>query len=132
MEQALFNVNGEPIAYISDDHMRAIYLWDGHPVAYLYEYHVYGFNGRHLGWFINGIVYDHEGNRTGFTAATCPIAVYEEPAKARKYPLDKIEPRCQAPPLPDLGFIDAPGKFTTFLKQGQNQPLSFSEQPMTP
>ena len=97
MEKALFNSKGEPVAYISDDLSKVIYLWDGHPVAYLYSYHIYGFNGIHLGWFIDGIVYDPSGDRIGFTSTTCPIGVYQEPAKAKKYPVDKPGPRYEPP-----------------------------------
>lgn len=119
MEKTLFNSNGEPVAYISDDSNKSIYLWDGHPVACLYGYHVYGFNGRHLGWFINGVLYDSEGNRIGFTSTTCPTYAYKEQPKAEKYPLDKIETRQEAPPLPDLGFNYSVEDFEEFLKQGQ-------------
>lgn len=119
MEKALFNSNGEPVAYVSDDLSKVIYLWDGHPVAYLYEYHVYGFNGLHLGWFIDGIMYDPNGDRIGFTSMTCPITTFEEPAKAKKYPLDKAMSRYEPPPLSELGFGDSKTDFEEFLKQGQ-------------
>jgi len=119
MEKTLFNSMGEPVAYISRDQNRTIYLWDGHPVAYLYGYNVYGFNGRHLGWFINGIVYDPDGNRIGFNSTTCPVSVYEEPAKEKKYPIDKSEPRYEAPSLPELGFNYSGQDFAEFLKKGQ-------------
>ena len=124
MEKALFNSEGEPIAYISDDLNRTIYLWDGHPVAYLYGYHVYGFNGRHLGWFINDIVYDSDGARIGFTSATCPIAAYKEPPKEKKYPVDKMESRYEAPPLPELSFNYSTEDFAEFLKGGQTLSIS--------
>jgi hypothetical protein len=44
-----------------------IYLWSGKPVAYLTRdsaggFHVYGFNGNHVGWFVRGVVWDHDGN----------------------------------------------------------------------
>jgi hypothetical protein len=119
MEKTLFNSNGEPVAYISSDTNRTIYLWDGHPVAYLYSYHVYGFNGRHLGWLINGIVYDSDGNRIGFTSTACPVAVYKEPGKEKKHPVDKIGPRYEAPPLRELGFNYSTKDFAEFLKDGQ-------------
>lgn len=119
MEKALFNFKGEPVAYISDDPNKTVYLWDGHPVAYLYGYHVYGFNGRHLGWLINNVLYDSDGNRIGFTATTCPVAPYEEPPKAKKYPIDKPGPRYEAPPLPELGFDYSTGDLEEFLKAGQ-------------
>jgi hypothetical protein len=30
------------------------------------ETHIYGFNGKHLGWYENGIFYDSEGDVVGF------------------------------------------------------------------
>ena len=119
MEDTLYNAKGEPIAYISDDMNKTIYLWDGHPVAYLSSYHVYGFNGQHLGWFINGVIYDSDGNRMGFNSTTCPVAGYEELPKGKKYPVDKIRPRYEAPPLPELGFNYSTEDFAIFLKEGQ-------------
>jgi hypothetical protein len=119
MEKTLLNARGEPVAYISGDPRKIIFLWDGHPVAYLYGHHVYGFNGRHLGWFINGVVYDIEGNRIGFTSSTSPLPASQEPPKAKKYAVAKMEPRCESPPLPDLGFNHSGEDFEAFLKKGQ-------------
>jgi 4-fold beta-flower domain-containing protein len=54
-ETTLFSSQGKPTAYIADD--STIYLWSGKPVAYLYPdsvndgLNIYGFNGKHLGWF---------------------------------------------------------------------------------
>ncbi|MBW1692390.1 MAG: hypothetical protein JRJ70_16915, partial [Deltaproteobacteria bacterium] len=87
-------------------------------VAYLYGHHVYGFNGLHLGWFINGVVYDAEGNRIGFTSTTCPLPAAQEPPKAKKYAVAKMESRQEAPPLPDLGFNFSEENFEDFLKAG--------------
>lgn len=47
----------EAVAYIDADDELTIYLWGGKPVAYLErdtgnEFHVYGFSGKHLGWFV--------------------------------------------------------------------------------
>jgi len=64
-EVSLFDKNGDAKAYIDDDY--TIYLWDGTPVAYMYkgdeDWHVYGFNGKHLGWYCGGIIYDKSGKR---------------------------------------------------------------------
>jgi hypothetical protein len=98
MEKTLYNAEGEPVAYISDSLTKAIYLWDGHPVAYLCNYHVYGFNGRHLGWYIDGMVYDADGKGIGFTSTSCAVTVHKETGKAKQYPLDKPGPRYEAPP----------------------------------
>ena len=119
MEKTLYNANGEPVAYISGGLTKAIYLWDGHPVAYLNDYHVYGFNGLHLGWFIDAIMYDADGKRIGFTSKSCPVPVYKETGKAKKYPADKAGPRCEPPPLPDLGFDYSSEDFEEFLRKGQ-------------
>ena len=66
-EVTLFNGAGKADAYIALDDEMTIYLWSGKPVAYLEKdsdsgYHVYGFNGKHLGWFVKGAIWDHEGN----------------------------------------------------------------------
>ncbi len=120
METTLFDAQGEPIAYLSDDYDRTIYLWDGHPVAYLYqEQHVYGFNGRHLGWFIEQILYDENGDRVGFTFVSCPTAVAKEPVKPKKSPRDEIKPRWKAPATPNLGFEPSARPLADFLKQGR-------------
>ncbi|MDO6681202.1 hypothetical protein Q4551_02780 [Oceanobacter sp. 5_MG-2023] len=66
-EITLFAASGDASAYIALNEELTIYLWSGEPVAYLTEdssggYHVYGFNGKHLGWFVGGVVRDHKGD----------------------------------------------------------------------
>jgi 4-fold beta flower protein len=66
-EVTLFDGRGNAAAYVSTDDEQTIYLWSGKPVAYLAPdssdgFHVYGYNGKHLGWFVAGVVRDHEGN----------------------------------------------------------------------
>jgi hypothetical protein len=80
-EVTLFNGSGKADAYIAIDDELTIYLWSGKPVAYLENdsdggYHVYGFNGKHLGWFVKGIIRDHKGD------ATCAI---QEVLKSTEY-----------------------------------------------
>jgi len=66
-EVTLFSGKGKAAAYIFVDDMT-IYLWGGKPVAYLHPdkasggFHIYGFNGKHLGWFVRGVVRDHDGD----------------------------------------------------------------------
>lgn len=103
MAQTLFDKNGEAVALLSEDHNRTIFLWDGRPAAYLYEdRHVYGFNGRHLGWFVQGVLFDHDGRRAGFTKKTCPVNTVQATAHAETRPPDDIRPRWEAPPFPNL------------------------------
>ena len=106
METSLFDAQGDPVAYLSDDYDRTIYLWDGHPVAYLYEeQHVYGFNGRHLGWFIQQVLYDENGGRSVLPFVSCPTAVAKEPDKRQEIPTGLKSSRVgRSPRRPNLGF----------------------------
>src|SRR5579864_6900639 len=67
-EVTLFNSKGKAIAYIAVSDDMTIYMWNGKPVAYMEPdkgatgFHVYGFNGKHLGWFVKGLIRDHEGD----------------------------------------------------------------------
>lgn len=66
-EISFFNSSGEAVAYVAVDHDLTIYLWEGKPVAYLVplndtEFNVFSFGGTHLGWFVSGLLRDHEGN----------------------------------------------------------------------
>jgi len=66
-ETAFYDSKAEPVAYIAED--DTIYLWSGEPVAYLYqsgsEIDIYGFNGNHLGWYVKGVIFDHDGYAVG-------------------------------------------------------------------
>jgi hypothetical protein len=64
---ALFDGAGKASAYVAVDDELTVYLWSGEPVAYLDQdsaggFHVYGFNGKHLGWFVDDVVRDHDGD----------------------------------------------------------------------
>jgi len=65
-EISLYDSEGEAVAYIDTDDELNIYLWGGKPVAYLDGSSIYGFNGKHLGWFKQGIIRDHKGYAVGF------------------------------------------------------------------
>ena len=83
-EKTLYEPKGKPVAYISQDNSNTIYLWTGEPVAYLSDENIYGFNGKHLGWFEQGILWDHRGHRVGFTKETLTNFAEFEPLKAFK------------------------------------------------
>jgi len=118
--KTLFNKRGDPVAYISDDYNKTIYLTDGSPVAYLYNQgHLYGLNGHHLGWWIEGILYNHDGERIGFTSSTCPVPIGREPTKNQRQSMDEIRPRWEAPPLPKLSFNFAGMDLKNLLREGQ-------------
>jgi hypothetical protein len=119
MEKTLYDKKGEAVAYIAMDYRNAVFLWDGDAAAYLYEGgHVYGINGRHLGWFIDDILYDQDGTRIGFTSSTCPAAVGKGGPKGKRSILPELKPRWAAPPLPKLTFREAAQGLADFLREG--------------
>jgi hypothetical protein len=120
METTLFNRDGDAVAFITEDYYETIYLWDGNPVAYLHEdQHVYGINGRHLGWLVDEVIYTNNGERIGFTINSCPVSVAKEPIKGEKSMRDEIQSRWEAPAFPKLSFNLADRDLGDFLKEGQ-------------
>lgn len=85
-ETSLFNSAGQATAYIADD--ATVYMWDGRPAAYLKSdgsyTHVYGFNGKHLGWLVKGVIYDHDGKASGAVKQAFVSSTSFEPFKAFK------------------------------------------------
>lgn len=85
MEKTLFEPNGTPVAYLAYDDENTIYLWNGTPVAYLHiENMLYGFNGKHLGWYEDGIVWDLNGYTVSFNEKTLSTYAKYEPYKSYK------------------------------------------------
>jgi len=84
-EVTLFGAQGEPIAYIEGGSEKTIFTFNGEPTAYIDESNnIYGFNGSHLGWYEEQIIWDHSGVRVGFTKNTCPVLTQFEPFKGFK------------------------------------------------
>jgi hypothetical protein len=133
MERTLYDRDGYAVAYITDDYHETVYMWDGTPVAYLYDdQHVYGINGRHLGWFIDDILYNNNGARIGFTVNTCPVPVAKQSTKTEKKARDEIRPRWAAPPMPKLSFDFSNQALPDLLRQGQVIRLPKEEPPQSP
>lgn len=85
MEETLYNVDGIPQAYIAHNDDNTIYLWNGTPVAYLSDNStIYGFNGKHLGWYEDGIVRNLNGEKNGFNKQSLPVYAKYEPYKSYK------------------------------------------------
>jgi hypothetical protein len=83
METTLYDKNGCPTAYLAED-KETIYLWDGKAAAYVVDEKIYGFNGRHIGWYKNGVLYDCNGAKIGFRGDKCPSARNTSPIKCIK------------------------------------------------
>jgi hypothetical protein len=85
MEETLFDLYGNPIAYIDYSNENSIYMWNGVPVAYLEpDKTVYGFNGKHLGWYENGEFRNIRGEIAGYNLESSPVYTKYEPYKSYK------------------------------------------------
>lgn len=69
---ALYDKEKAAIVYIDYDDEATIYMWEGTPVAYLVSDHavtpadeVYGFSGKCLGWYHEGVLYGRDGYAVG-------------------------------------------------------------------
>ena len=107
-ETTLFNADGSPEAYISfAQDSPTIYMWSGEPVAYLTStlggyFNIYGFNGKHLGWYLDGDVRSHEGNLVcGVHRVVRAVSVPKpEPLKSNKQSAPPKSPKEPAPMRP--------------------------------
>jgi hypothetical protein len=61
----LFDESGAPVAYTEDG--QHLFLFTGEPVAYIEGDSIYSFEGRHLGWFDDGLIRDHNGDTVLFS-----------------------------------------------------------------
>lgn len=124
-EITLFNANGEPTAYIdTDDDDLTIYMWNGYPVAYLTttnddDFNIYGFNGKHLGWYSDGIVRDHKGYAVGFIKGAVNIYTKYEPYKSYKQYKPYKSYKEYAPYKPYFQNSFSNESLALFLKRGR-------------
>ncbi|HKC69286.1 MAG TPA: hypothetical protein VKG26_13705 [Bacteroidia bacterium] len=87
-----YNKLGVALAYISDDN-QYIYLYNGTPVAWLSDENIYAYSGRYLGWIVNGVAYDRNGNAAFFTENSSG-----GPVKPPRAPRPPRGPRGPRPP----------------------------------
>jgi hypothetical protein len=119
-EVTLFGRNGDPQAYVAHGDGNTIYSFEGEPLAYVDENNnIYGFNGVHLGWFEDDVVWDHQGRRVGFTARTCPVFTQFEPFKGFKQfkPFKAFKQFAPFKPFKSQSFSDA--ELIEFLHNGR-------------
>ena len=117
MEITIYDKKGKPCAYIAKDDDNIVYLWNGQPVAYIDGENIYGFNGKHLGWFKRRrVMYDKNGLRIGFTNITCPSATRTEPKKSEKKAKPEKTAKTIAPAQPDFKLDKSEDDLSDFLK----------------
>jgi len=121
-EISLFDYDGNATAYISNDSQNTIYLWNGTPVAYIYstggDYHIYGFNGQHLGWFANGVVRDNNGYAAGATKNAYSGVTRVEPVKSVKRVTPVASVRRVAPVKPVFSMSWSRTPLSVMLSSG--------------
>ncbi|HRN48708.1 MAG TPA: hypothetical protein PKW69_11800 [Niabella sp.] len=118
-EISLFNSKGAPVAYVdTDDDDLTIYLWSGKPVAYISSGNIYGFNGKHLGWWVKGIIRDHEGDAVGATKSAYGGYTEYEPYKGYKEYKPYKSYKEYAPYKPYWSNYWSSSSFKMFLLQG--------------
>lgn len=88
-EIGLFSSNGDAVAYIDTEDEATIYMWSGEPVGYVDgidgdAFNIWGFNGKHLGWFEQGAIWDHKGNAVCATKEALSGVAKIEPFKKFK------------------------------------------------
>jgi hypothetical protein len=122
-EISIYNRQGIAKAYIAEDEEHSIYLWSGNPVAYLLEYDsgtylVYGYNGKHLGWFVNGIIYNTLGYIVGTNKEAANVLTTETVKTMKTGKVGKIG-RIGASGKPSFLTIWAKSSLETFLRLGE-------------
>jgi hypothetical protein len=107
-EITLYSASGKPVAYIADDDDSTVYVWSGKPVAYLRSEDIYGFNGKHLGWFVKGLIYNHDGEIVGATRSKFKGPVQISPVKSIKEikPIKSIREIRPIRPIFGLGWSE--------------------------
>ncbi|MDD2716425.1 MAG: ankyrin repeat domain-containing protein [Candidatus Wallbacteria bacterium] len=129
-EIALHDMSGNASAYIdnsgvqSKNKSKPIFLWDGRLVGFLMDaglLHIYGANGRHLGFLIDGKIFNHQGEIEGFIKGFLFRRTNVETIKnTRKY-CEISKAFEKAPQLCRLTENWAVDSLETFLLLGENQ-----------
>ena len=117
METTLYDAHRRPRVYISADGENNIYTWDGHVVACIDGEEVFGWRGRHIGWFVEGVLYDCKGFRIGFTAESFTDQTFPDPGKYAKYVKPRRYPKLTAQARPEFSQGNSNEDLEKFIRQ---------------
>jgi hypothetical protein len=112
--RALVEASGNPAGFVD---MGIFYTWSGTPVAYHREHHIYRFDGKHLGWFYDWRIYDHEG-RVVMIAA--PRSEYPGLPRGNKDLLPAKGSQERAPAMPALSTTWSSRSAGEFFQSGRH------------
>jgi hypothetical protein len=103
-EVALYDSDGEPVAYISKD--LTIYMWFRRTCCVsepannqAHGFNVYGFNGHHEGWFVKGVIWDHGGDASCGLKSVVRAAQFEPFKSFKEFKPFKSLKECEPPCL---------------------------------
>lgn len=121
----LYDKNKEAIAYIDYEDESVIYMFEGEPVAYIEpKGQVYGFNGKLLGWYSDGVLYDKTCHAVGAKHGIArgginTIVTRVESVKGIKQvkPIKSVKENNFAPPVLFDSWSETP--LTEFLASGK-------------
>jgi len=103
----LHNRTGKAVVYINDS--GTLYRFSGQPVAYLRGSSVYGFDGKHLGWFTNGWFRDRNGGASLFTSGSSGGPIPPIPRIPPIPSIPRIQPIPRIPEIEPIRPIDSLG-----------------------
>jgi len=115
---ALFGSNGKPVAYIDQD--QCLCLWSGQVIGYLEptregEFNLYGTGGGHVGWYVHGVIRDHEGLSVGAYKDRFSPLLPTEPPVTKALARPKRAEQQPAPPEPMFSGRWSKMSLETFL-----------------
>lgn len=125
-EKTIFDKDGEARAYLAKD--NTIYLFTGESVAYLTRSrqanfkNVFGMNGEHIGWYTQGIFFNHNNKVVGFFDQAPGVTAQASLIIPEKYPKQRGFRRMRRPA--PLKIVTKPfgiyrwDSLETFLRSG--------------
>jgi len=121
-EISLYDLRGEAIAYINTEEENTIYLWDGDAVAYYEDGSIWGFNGKHLGWFDRSIITNHDGDIVGAIKGAVNMPYQPEGPKALQsfIPIKTFQ-EPELPPMPKKNIAWSITPLSVFLAAGKEE-----------
>lgn len=119
-EFSLYDSRGRASAFLDVGDQLTFFLWSGEPVAYLADESVYGFNGKHLGWYRSGTVFDHDGAVVVAPASAFSTDVAPAPPRGLKQlkPLKGLKELKPLRPLFGRSWSELPAR--VFFMMGAN------------
>lgn len=105
MADAIFDASGAVVAWRNRD---LVYDRGGHPVAFIWDRGVFRFDGRCIGWYLDGVFWAPDGRAVGLARG----ATGGPPPPARYEPL--VAPRFRPdPPVPRPARVPEPPRMRT-------------------